>query len=175
VSQPTTNLKLRAEQPRDVPAIREVLLAAFGQCGEANLVDALRQSGGLTLSAVALRDDRLVGYIAFSPVVVERDGGGKQALALAPVAVRPDCQRQGIGATPIHWALAECKRMGHGLIIVLGHSEYYPRFGFVPARKFGIECPFSAPSEAFMVAELLPGALNGCRGTVRYRPEFQLA
>ena len=162
---------IRQETAGDIPGIREVVCAAFGRPGEADLVDALRRSGALTLSAVAVGDARIVGHVAYSPVTV---AAWQPALALAPVAVRPHCRRQGIGAALIRWSLDECRRLGHRIIIVLGEPAYYWRFGFMPASQFGIECPFPAPPEAFMALELSPGAAAGCRGAVRYRPEFEL-
>ena len=93
-------------------------------------------------------------------------------MALAPVAVAPDCQRQGIGSALIWWSLNQCRELGHGVVIVVGAPFYYRRFGFVPAAEFGIECPFPVPSEAFMLLELVPGATREYRGMVRYRPEF---
>ncbi len=71
--------------------------------------------------------------------------------------------------------LDACRRLGHDVIVVLGHPEFYPRFGFVTARPRGITCEYTVPDEAFMVAELSRGALRGRRGLVRYAPEFKLA
>jgi len=93
-------------------------------------------------------------------------------MALAPVSVRPEWQRKGIGSALIRWSLDECRRDGHELVIVLGHPDYYPRFGFVTAMPLGVRCPFEVPSEAFMLLELRQGALAGRNGTVRYRAEF---
>lgn len=150
-------------------AIRGVIHAAFGRAGEAGLVDDLRRAGALILSAVAITDGRIVGHVGFSPVTI---GGARPALALAPVAVAPDCQRQGIGSSLIRWSLEQCRQLVHGVILVVGNPAYYSRFGFVTASPFGIECPFSVPPEAFMVLELSPQAASGCRGMVSYRPEF---
>ena len=169
---PMGSLNLRRELPADIAAIREVETTAFGQPNEAALVDALRKARALTLSGVAEFSGKIVGHIAFSSVEVE---GGREtfdALALAPVAVHPDWQRKGIGSALIRWSLDECAQDGHSLVIVVGHHEYYPRFGFVPAMPLGIRCPFEVPSEVFMLLELRPGALAGRTGTVRYRPEF---
>lgn len=162
---------IRKETAEDIPSIRAVVHAAFGATGEADLVDGLRRSGSLKLSAVADIGGRVVGHVAFSPVTI---GGSHLALALAPVAVAPDCQRRGIGSAIIRWSLEECRRLGHGVVIVVGDPAYYPRFGFTPASPFGIQCPFPAPSDAFMVLELSPGAASGCHGMVRYQPEFEL-
>jgi putative acetyltransferase len=172
VNTPSPVLEIRAEQPGDLPAIHEVERLAFGRDGEANLVDTLRRAGGLPVSGVALREGAVVGHIAFSPATVESGDPAVQVLALGPLAVIPSLQRQGIGAALMHWGLAECRRQGHRLVFLLGHPEYYPRFGFQPAGRLGFECPFPAPPEVFMVAELQPGALRGCRGKLRHRPEF---
>jgi putative acetyltransferase len=133
-------------------------------------VDALRRADALTVSAVAVVGSRIVGHIAFSPVTID----DHSALALAPVAVEPTSQRQGIGAALIRWGLDECRRLEHGIVIVLGEPAYYGRFGFTPAAQFGIDCPFPVPSEAFMVLELFSDAAAGRQGMVRYRPEFEL-
>lgn len=146
--------------------------AAFGRINEARLVDSLRSAGALTFSAVAEAESKVVGHAAFSPVKIEGERGSFEALALAPVAVLPTWQRKGVGSALLKWSLDECRRLGHKLVIVVGHPEYYPRFGFVPATPGGIRCPFDVPSEAFMLLELQPGALAGRTGTIRYRPEF---
>ncbi len=164
-----TATTLRLETPEDVPGIRAVVHAAFGQSAEADLVDGLRHSGALTLSAIAVIDNRIVGHVAFSPITI---GNTYSALALAPVAVAPDCQRRGIGTGLINWSLDECRRLGHAVIIVVGDPAYYRRFGFTPASPFGIECPFPVPAEVFMLLELSQGAAAGYKGMVRYHPEF---
>jgi len=164
----------RPESAGDLPGIRAVVQAAFGQPNEADLVDALRRADALILSAVAVIDDRIVAHLAFSPVTIQSPAAATPALALAPVGVDPAHQNQGIGSALIRWGLAESARMGHGIVIVLGEPVFYGRFGFKPASLYGIECPFPAPPEAFMALELAPGAAARCRGTVRYRPEFGL-
>lgn len=165
-------LVCRRELPDDLPAIHAVETAAFGQANEARLVDKLREAGALTLSAVAVLAGRIVGHIAYSPVTIESGRESFPALALAPMAVSPDCQRTGIGSALIEWSLDECRHGGHELVIVLGHPEYYPRFGFVPAMPLGVRCPFTVPREAFLLLELQPRALGGRCGTVCYHPEF---
>jgi putative acetyltransferase len=167
-------LTIRRETTGDIPAIRIINKAAFGQADEAILVDALRRSGALTLSGVAILENNIVGHIAFSPVAVESAETSFAALALAPMAVLPEYQRQGIGSALVRWGLEECRRLGYGLVIVVGHAEYYPRFGFYPASGHDIKCPFLAPPEALMLIELIPGALVGRGGTIRYRPEFDM-
>jgi len=161
---------LRHEEAADFAAVRALIHATFGRAEEADLVDALRSADALTISAVAEDADRVVAHIGFSPITI---GGQHHALALAPVAVAPDFQRQGIGSVLIRWSLDECRRLGHGVVSVLGEPSYYSRFGFLPAVAFGIECPFPVPSEAYMVLELLPGSATEFRGGVSYRAEFE--
>ncbi len=163
---------IRPERPDDVAAVHTVNAAAFGQPEEADLVDALRLAGAATLSLVAERDGEIVGHILFSPVTIESDRGSFEAIGLAPMAVAPSCQRQGIGSRLIRAGLRECRRAGHEIVVVLGHPEYYPRFGFVPSKPLGIRYEAEVPEEAFMVLELRQGALAGRGGIVRYRPEF---
>jgi len=162
------------EQPSDAPAIAAINRSAFGQESEAWLVERIREAPGFDprLSLVAWRDGQPVGHILFSPVRVETTAGPVPALALAPMAVRPEWQNQGIGTRLVQEGFEACRRLGHRLVIVLGHPKYYPRFGFVPAGAKGLICPFDAPEVAFMVLELVPGALNGVQGTVRYPPPF---
>ena len=122
-------LVIRSEQLADHAAIAEVNREAFGQEGEPRLVAALRKAEGFdpALSLVALRDDAIVGHILFSPIQIEREGGDVPAIALAPMAVRPAFQRQGIGSALVRGGLEACRRAGHRIVVVLGHAEYYPR------------------------------------------------
>lgn len=165
-------LFIRREAEHDVAAIRHVNERAFGQPDEARLVDALRAGGAVLLSLVAERDGMVVGHVLFSPAKVVGERAETQAAALAPIAVLPGYQKTGVGSSLVRQGLAELRDAGHGLVIVLGHPDYYPRFGFVPASTFGIGCPFDVPDEAFMVLELRNGAAPPGGGVVRYRPEF---
>ncbi|MBA7677950.1 N-acetyltransferase Eis [subsurface metagenome] len=168
-------LTIRLETPEDKAAIRHVNVEAFGQKEEGELIEKLRNRGVLTLSLVAVQDDGIVGHTAFSPVVIESECSSFEAITLAPMAVLPTYQRKGIGSQMVRAGLEECKRLGHEIIVVLGHPNYYPRFGFVPAKPRGIECEFEVPKEAWMILELCEGALAGRRGIVRFRPEFKEA
>jgi len=96
-------------------------------------------------------------------------------MALGPMAVRPDRQRRGVGSALVSAGIEACRRLGQEVVGVLGHPEFYPRFGFVTARPMGVMCEYPVPDEAFMVAELSPGALRGRRGVVSYGPAFRLA
>jgi putative acetyltransferase len=162
---------IRRETSDDVSAIHAVVRAAFGRPNEANLVAALRRADALPVSAIAVLGDRLIGHMAFSHITIGEELSG---LALAPVAVQPECQRQGIGTALVRWGLDEIRSLGHRIVIVLGSPAYYGRFGFMPASQFGIVCPFPVSAEDFMLLELSPGAAAGCGGTVCYRPEFEL-
>ena len=165
-------LTLRCETPEDIPAIHHIHTAAFGRPNEADLVDALRQHNALTISLVAVQDGRLVGHIALSPVTIASSTAIIAALGLAPMAVLPAYQRQGIGSQLVEAGLTACHHTPYGVVVVLGHPHYYPRFGFVSARPMGIVWEHDAPDEAFMVKEIQEGALLQTRGVVKYRPEF---
>ncbi len=168
-------LIIRPETPEDVDSIGHVNEQAFGQENESMLIERLRNRGVLTISLVALQDGEVVGHIAFSPVAIESGLSSFEATALAPMAVLPAYQRQGIGGRLARAGLEECRRLGHEIVVVVGHPDYYPRFGFVPAKPKGIECEFEVPEEAWMILELQEGALAGRRGTVRFQSEFKEA
>lgn len=165
-------MDIRAEQAEDLEAVRQVNIAAFGRDNEANLVDRLRGRAS-TLSFVAIQSEHIVGHIFYSPVsIAGQCAGSSLVLGLGPIAVLPKYQRQGVGLRLLQHSLEVATRLGYKAIVVLGHPEYYPRFGFTPASKKGLGCEYEVPDEAFMVLELEPGALVGCVGTVKYQPEF---
>ena len=165
---------IRPEEEADFDAVRQVNRLAFGQPAEATLVDALRKSAELFISLVAVDDNQVVGHILFTPVSLESDDSTSTALGLglAPMAVLPEYQRQGVGSELVRAGLRECQRIGANVVVVLGHPEYYPRFGFVPASQKGLTSEYPVPDEVFMALELEPSALKGRRGLVKYRPEF---
>jgi len=166
-------LTIRKETPEDAIAIRYVNEQAFSSPGEAGLVEKLRLRSAFILSLVATQDDQLVGHILFSPVKIESEYSTFTAVGLGPMAVLPKYQRRGIGSQLVHAGLAELRRANYEVVVVLGHPNYYPRFGFSPAKSYGISCEYDVPEEAFMVLELRQGALTGRSGTVKYQPEFQ--
>lgn len=167
-------ITIRPEGQEDCTAIDEVNREAFGRENEARLVGNLRKSVNFIpeLSLVAVKDGSVVGHILFSPIAIQMGNGRLPALALAPMAVRPECQNQGIGSQLVRHGLRQCRDLGHKVIVVVGHPEYYPRFGFTPARAKGLEVPFPVPDEAFLVLELVPDALEGINGVVNYPSEF---
>lgn len=163
---------IRAETGADRAAVYDVNRLAFGQPDEAELVDRLRAAGRAIVSLVAVSDGTVVGHILFSPVTVEDGGAAPHWLGLAPMAVRPARQRSGIGAALVRAGLGAARAAGATAVVVLGHPQYYPRFGFTPASRAGLRCVYDAPDEAFMAIELVAGGLAGRRGLVRYAPEL---
>lgn len=162
-------IRVKPERPEHIDGIRLVNEAAFGRVDEADLVDRLRADGHAILSFVALSDERVIGHILFSPVTL---GSNTKALGLAPMAVLPEFQRRGIGSLLIAEGLQACRRAQHPRVVVLGHTDYYPRFGFVPASRYGVRCPYPVEADAFMALELSEKAFVGCSGTARYAPAF---
>lgn len=166
------NFLIRPETPADVEAIRHINRLAFGQNGEGQLVDALREGGHVRASLVAERDGQVVGHILFSTLTIITESGTVPALALAPMAVLPTLQNQGIGSELIREGLVRCREQGHRIVIVLGHPNFYPRFGFSAKLAESLSSPFGG-SEAWMALELVPGALCGIVGRVEYAPPFR--
>ena len=165
-------IRIRPEQREDIPAIRRVNERAFPSALEADLVDRLREHGKVTLSLVAVSEAQVVGHILFSPILIESAGESFAAVGLAPMAVLPEWQNQGVGSLLVQAGLDQCRRNDYSAVVVLGHPNYYPRFGFVPASRFGIRSEYDVPDEVFMAIELKAGALNGHSGLARYQPEF---
>jgi len=163
---------VRPEKPEDIPAIRIVNERAFGRTAEADLVDALRRNGKAAISLVADDDGRVVGHIFFSAVTIQSRETELTGIGLAPLAVIPERQKQRIGSMLMGHGLRRCREEDHPFVVVLGHPNYYPRFGFVPASNFGIKSEYDVADEVFMVMELREGALTGCAGVAKYQPEF---
>jgi putative acetyltransferase len=166
-------ITIRAEHPEDFAAVRRVNELAFGQPLEANLVEKLRERCAEALSLVADAGHRVVGHILFTPVTVEHGSRRTVGMGLAPMAVVPERQRQGIGSQLVRRGLQILGERGCPFVIVVGHPQYYPRFGFESAATHGLRCQWeSVPDEAFMALILDQGAMAGVSGVARYRPEF---
>ena len=163
---------IREEQQQDIPGIRDVNKRAFGQSQEADVVDKLRRSCNDLLSMVAVVNNRVVGHVLFSPATVASEVRTVEGMALAPMAVLPEYQRQGIGSELIRAGVARLASRGCPFVIVLGHAEYYPRFGFEPASRYGIRCEWEVPDDVFMILLLDNAAMRGVSGVARDRPEF---
>jgi putative acetyltransferase len=164
-------MEIRDERRSDISAIRGLTLAAFGREAEADLVDALRTEAAPTISLVADDGPAIVGHIMFSPVTLAA-GERLTAMGLAPMAVLPARQRCGIGSALVRAGLDRCRRLGFHAVVVLGHPRFYPRFGFVPASRFGIRSEYDVADDVFMAMELEPGALAGASGAIRYHAAF---
>jgi len=162
---------IRDEEQKDWAAVHDVIVSAFETPAEADLVDALREQAHPVVSLVAVEGGTIVGHIMLSPVSLSGHPGLK-IMGLAPMAVAPEYQRKGIGSALVRTGLDRCKQLGFGAVVVLGHPEYYPRFGFSPSTRFGIKCEYEVPEEVFMVIELLPGYLRGASGTIKYHAAF---
>lgn len=162
---------IRAEKGMDRDAVHEVNVAAFETPVEANLVDSLRESARPVVSLVAEDNGVIVGHIMFSPVFLAENPDLK-VMGLAPMAVIPEFQRQGIGSALVIEGLEQCRQLGFAGVVVLGYPEYYPRFGFSTSSMFGIDSEYEVPEEVFMAIELQPGALGGKTGRVKFHPAF---
>lgn len=165
-----TTCVIRSETVGDHEAIRHINRLAFGQDTEARLVDALRDGGFVRLSLVAEQAGHLVGHILFSDLPIITGERTVAALSLAPMAVLPEWQNQGVGSALVRRGLDACRENGHRIVVVVGHRRFYPRFGFSPERASRLESPYVG--EAFMAVELVSGALDGVEGRVVYPPPF---
>lgn len=162
-------IEVRDEKNGDLGAIRDLNSRAFGQEQEANIVDALRSNGAIRLSLVAIADGCLVGHIMYSPITID---GNVTGAALGPMAVLPEYQRKGIGSELVKRGTVRLKQDGCPFIIVIGHAEYYPRFGFKPASAHRIKCEWEVPDNVFMVLILDEAKMLGVSGLAKYRDEF---
>jgi putative acetyltransferase len=171
---PEEHLIVRCEniQTAEPSVVHSINLAAFGRADEADLVDSLRLEGAVILSLVAEWEKRIVGHIPFSRMWIDTANGSIPAVALAPLAVLPEHQRRGIGGRLISHGLDFLRERGERIVIVLGHPDFYPRFGFSIEKARFLASRF--PPDAFMALELSSGALEGIRGRVRYPAAFQL-
>jgi putative acetyltransferase len=165
---------IRLERSEDSAQVRRVNELAFGQLAEADLVDRLRQACADSLSLVAEDEDEgVVGHIMFTPVAVDGAGQRIVGMGLAPMAVVPDRQREGIGSQLVTRGLDLLRDRRCPFVVVVGHPEYYPRFGFEPASRHGLASQWGGiPDPAFLAVILDPAAMAGVSGVARYRDEF---
>jgi putative acetyltransferase len=169
-------MEIRQEKQEDINEIRALNERAFGQPQEANIIDKLRSNCEGLLSLVAIENEKIAGHILFSPAVIEGQHGIIKGMGLAPMAVLPEMQRQGTGTQLVKTGIENLKKMQCPFIIVLGHPEYYPRFGFERASLYGIKCQWEGiPDEAFMVLRLDKSTMNPVSGLAKYRDEFNEA
>ena len=169
---------IRQEQKNDYRKTEEVVKEAFlheefSDKKEHELVKRIRKSDAFVpeLSIVAI-DEEIVGHIMLSKITIEKDGASVDSLALAPVSVARGHQKKGIGGKLIKAALEKAKELGYGSVVVLGHPEYYPKFGFKKASEWNIQAPFEVPDEVFMAMELRENALESVEGIVQYSSAF---
>ncbi|TKI86235.1 GNAT family N-acetyltransferase [Bacillus mycoides] len=169
---------IRQEQQNDYNKTEEVVKQAFlneefSDKTEHELVKRIRKCDAFIpeLSLVAV-DEGIVGHILLSKITIEQDGTSVESLALAPVSVARGHQKKGIGRKLIVAALEKAKELGYESVVVLGHPEYYPKFGFKKASDWNIKAPFEVPDEVFMVIELSENALEGVEGIVQYSSAF---
>ncbi len=161
-------IRIRLEEPADIPSVRVIDEQAFEQPAEADIVDKLRSICPDALSLVAVYDDRVVGHIFFTTATVDGKNDTVEGMGLAPMAVLPEHQRQGIGSALVEHGLEILRDRPCPYVIVLGHPEYYPRFGFKPASGHGLRCQWEGvPDEAFMVLIFDKEAMEGVSAVAR--------
>ena len=168
-------LETKPETKSDYLAIKNVNDLAFGSSAEGILVEKLRLNPDFIpeLSIVAVLNGKIVGHILFFPIRIKGGSASYNSLALAPMSVLPGYQKKGIGGQLIKNGLAFAGKLGFKSVIVLGHADYYPRYGFSPASKWKITSPFDVPDEVFMAIELVPHGLKNVSGIVEYPAEFK--
>jgi putative acetyltransferase len=161
---------IRSETPADHRAIDELILAAFGRREELRLVRLLRDGEYARVSLVAEDDRVIAGHIMFSELAIVTEPETLWALSLAPLSVLPKHQRRGIGSALVGEGLRICRDAGHEIVIVLGDPAFYSRLGFSAALAAPLRSAYAGPH--LMAIELVPGALDGIEGELRYPPPF---
>lgn len=164
---------IRKEQQADQKAVWRINAEAFETQAEANLVDALRAAGDPLISLVAEEEGGIVGHIMFSRVTLSGCENSLDLMGLAPMAVVPERQNQGVGSALVEAGLAACRERGIEAVVVLGHPGFYPKFGFAPAVEFGVKSEYDVPDEVFMIIELEEDALKEKTGTIAYHAVFK--
>lgn len=165
-------MKIREEELADTDTIWNINVDAFETEAEANLVSVLRESGCTFISLVAETDNKTVGHILFTPVELTGNKNNLKIIGLAPMAVLQQYQNKGIGSKLVKTGIELCQSKGYDAVVVLGHPDYYPKFGFVPSITYGIKSEYEVPDEAFMILELVSGSLKGHQGVIKYHESF---
>ncbi|MBS4195056.1 GNAT family N-acetyltransferase [Lederbergia citri] len=169
-------MNIRTETFKDYKAVYDLNYVAFGMReDESKLVERIRESEGFIseLSIVAEENSEIVGHILLSKASVVHGDESTEVIVLAPVSVKPGHQKIGIGSMLINEGLKRVRELGYGLVLLIGHPSYYPKFGFKPARQFGLELrQFDVPDEVFMVCELKVWELDHVQGELQYPPAF---
>ena len=170
-------IEVKAENTGYFDAIRGINNQAFGQPQEAQLIESLRKLENYIpkLSLLALTADKAIGHILFFPIYIETENQKHQTLSLAPMAVLPEYQNKGVGGGLVRYGLAQAKTLGYDSALVLGHPNYYPKFGFEKAGKWKIKCPWEVPDEAWMAIELKTGSLDSKEGKALFPKEYEEA
>ncbi len=168
----SSDFDIRPERNADYVRVDAIQRAAFGQDGEARLVEALRKRASPCLSLVAESRGELVGHAIFSPVSIEGSGHPPPLAGLAPLAVAPEQQGRGAGSALVRAGLRACEKSGWQAVFLLGDPAYYSRFGFSLSAPHGLRYESETFDPAFQFVELVPGALSGCSGWVRYHEAF---
>jgi predicted N-acetyltransferase YhbS len=174
------DIHIRKEEIFDYNEVIELTAKAFKNMpyadgDEEKLVERLREAPTFNreLSLVAVSEGKILGHILFTPAIIDNEQKQFQILVLGPVSVLPEFQKQGIGCDLIkagHQKAIEC---GFNSVILIGHPQYYPRFGYKPASGWGIKTHYQLPSDdVFMAVELAENALKNVSGTVIFPPEF---
>lgn len=167
---------IRTEINSDYTQVHNVNFVAFGNReDEAKLVERIRETENFIsqLSIVAEEHGEIVGHLLMSKAEIINGEKRHEVIVLAPIAVKPNNQKQGIGKQLIYEGLNRCKQLGHFIVLLIGHPSYYPKFGFKPAREYGLELiQFEVPDEVFMVCELNEGILNTIKGELKYPSAF---
>ena len=164
-------MDIRSETENDWSAIYDLNVLAFDTKAEADLVNSLRKCAAPYISLVATIEDEVVGHIMFTPVELT-DYSAVFMMGLAPMVVKENFRGMGVGSKLLTSGVEACEKLGVGAIVVLGHANYYPIFGFQPASKFNLSCEYDVPDEVFMALEIVPGYLSSRSGVVKYHETF---
>lgn len=173
-------LTIRQEETRDHQQVFRLTEEAFRDMEHSDhqeqfLVERLRNSDAFIpeLSLVAENENgEIAGHILFTEIKIENETESFGSLALAPVSVKPEFQNRGIGGQLILFGHLIAKELGYTSVILIGHENYYPKFGYEKTSNFGISFPFDIPEENGMAVELVKDGLKNITGMVKYPKEF---